>query len=271
MMEIDEEAIWKKVNEEIKNTAPSEIEATYTKIDKIFMRKKLIELLRRLLFYINELVVVPKPLKMIIKEMNHHPPICYDKNKRAMVVDPNKILDYIYLLINCTDLGFIDILFYFVLHEFGHYQLDIDGITPPKNVYSPRFLSLYSKFEDYAISKLIRGDRYRAIEEIILRFNALRFCREMSIPLLKMLPIWHLNYLSRSIITRSIDKIATIALAYALSYLDLQTILCQFDVPNGVLMRIELISSNMTKIDSHNIGSLPEIAYSTWIKFISIS
>ncbi|MEM0500421.1 MAG: hypothetical protein QXY59_05280 [Candidatus Korarchaeota archaeon] len=120
---------------------------------------------------------------------------------------------------------------------------------------------IYFKFEDFVISRFLRKGVYRNIESKILSFNALRSLESLSMGIIDSLFEWHISYLARSMVTRLMSNIATVALASALGYLNLYSV--DVSVPGRIMNIIEVIEFNMRQVSENRIEAIPDLAYRT--------
>ncbi len=268
-MEKDEARLWKEI---INSNVEQELLEVLSRSDRGEKEKAsslLMRVIDSVLYKMEGIIDMKIPEITYINNIAVRSPIIYTKSRNLIHVDTEKFVECLVIYKICAGLTPIETLYYSILHELGHYQLDKMGINPPANMKSPRFQALYSKFEDYAISRFLRGENYRVIEEKLLRFNALRSCKAVSIPMLKLIWDQGLGYLVRSILNRNVENISTIALAVALGYIDEKTIETKYGVPSIVISRIRLIAENLARIDRDNISKIPEISCETWVKYVS--
>jgi|GEM_PF-4546847 len=188
--------------------------------------------------------------------------VFYDKLLLTIFVNPELLAKDLMLYYSCVGVDPIDALFYIFMHEYGHHQLNIMSLNPITNIESRGYYAIYCKFEDYVISKFLREDQYRKIESRILLFNALRSYEALSISLIDNLFEWHIDYLARTIITKYMDNIATVALALALDYLETRKIVS--GIPERVSDVIKTIETYMRQVSEDEIKLIPKLAYKAW-------
>lgn len=195
---------------------------------------------------------------------SHGPSIFYNKSESTIVIRPRALIKDLVLYSECANVDAADALFYVMLHEYGHHKLNLMGINPMDLTESKRYMVIYSKFEDYAISRILMGDTYRRIERKILVYNAKRSCEVLEMSIIGSLLDWHIDYLARTLITKLMDNISTIALADALDYLRLEDI--SMGIPEKVIEMAKNISSTMRKISKETIRLIPLLAYDSWLR-----
>jgi len=187
--------------------------------------------------------------------------VFYDKSLFTVFVRPDALLKDLILYYSCAGVDPIDALFYVFIHEYGHHQLNTMGVSPPEGISSRGYYAIYRKFEDYAVSKFLRGETYRRIEKKILVFNAMRSYESLAVRLIDDLFQWRIDYLARSLITKLMDAISTVALAKALSYMEIENM---FELPRRILNLIGILSSKMRQIQKTKLGLIPKLAYDAW-------
>ena len=94
--------------------------------------------------------------------------IVYNRERKAIRVDPIVLSYNLRDLRKDTSIPYDELLWYLVDHELGHYELQQHSLTPTLHE-DKTYMTLYGRFEDYAISRFLRSGRYIAIEEAILK------------------------------------------------------------------------------------------------------
>ncbi len=186
----------------------------------------------------------------------------YSKSSKTIVIRPERLMNAIDIYWKMLHLRPEETLFFYILHELGHYELDMLGASPME-VESIGYLRLHSKFEDYAISKILRGHTYRAIEKKILRFEAARVLSSLDEALISRLRRWQLGYLRRGLMARMIENLGLLGLVIALEYMRLSDLGCGAPI----LRLIRAITRHMRLITRGNIRSLGKISYRAWIAY----
>ncbi|MCR8433665.1 MAG: hypothetical protein QXH55_04345 [Candidatus Korarchaeota archaeon] len=187
-------------------------------------------------------------------------PIYYDRRSSTIFVNSVLLAKDLLLYYSCASVDPIDVLFYVFMHEYGHHQINMMGIKP-MDIDSRVYYVIYFKFEDFVISRFLRKGVYRNIESKILSFNALRSLESLSMGIINSLFEWHISYLARSMVTRLMSNIATVALASALGYLNLYSV--DVSVPGRIMNIIEVIEFNMRQVSENRIEAIPDLAYRT--------
>jgi len=217
---------------------------------------------------LNDLVEFEIP-EIILVDSWGVPPIYYDKNGRVIIAKTKSLVRSLVVSRRDINVDVVSILFFMLMHELGHHQLHVMGVEPRPDVKSSRYLKLYSKFEDYAISRVLRGDTYRRIEQKVLSFSAIQLCRILKIELFDRLFDWHLRYLARTLLSRYIDYVSTVALVIALGYLSLREIVNVSSLPDNIVRFIQIIADDMTRINRNNLLSIPSISYESWMRCLA--
>ncbi|MEX0569332.1 MAG: hypothetical protein Q6363_009310 [Candidatus Njordarchaeota archaeon] len=191
--------------------------------------------------------------------------IFYDKDNFRVVVIIGRFLETCEVYEKCIGLSFSDVLTYMTLHEIGHHQLNLIEVAPKNNVDSARYFVIYSMFEDYIISRYLRGDIYRELEKKIIKFEATQACRKLDIKILRDRSFWKAGHVMRAFVARWVDQIALIGLAVALNYIDQKDL----DLPENIKNLILLIADSMEKITEDKIKKAPNIAYDAWLEYLA--
>ena len=165
--------------------------------------------------------------------------IVYNRQKRLIRVDPIVFARILKDEHKETGIPYKELVWYFVEHERGHFELQELGLEPLlQNNW--RYMTLYTRFEDYVISRFLRNNRYVQIEREILK--------------------------SESKHTRTFNEVCVHALGVALGYVKLEKI----GVENSILQHIRLISSKMKEIERPTEVPVllkklfPEVASENW-------
>lgn len=182
----------------------------------------------------------------------------YDRQSSTIFVNPISLVKDLSLYQSCAGVDPIDALFYVFMHEYGHHQINMMKIKP-MDVDSRVYYAIYFKFEDLVISKFLRTSLYRSIETKILSFNALRSYESLAVGIVDDLFEWRISYLARSLITRLMSNIATVALASVLGYIDLGSL--KVSIPKKIIDTIRVIAFYMQQVSEDRIELIPDIAY----------
>jgi len=126
-------------------------------------------------FIVEEIKKIAEPIAVEKAEsMNAwHFGIVYNREKQAIRVDP---VVFAYNLEDAhknTNIAYEKLLLYFVDHEKGHFELQQQGLQPTLRK-NRIYMTLYSRFEDYAISRFLRSGDYLATEKAVLKTESKR-------------------------------------------------------------------------------------------------
>jgi len=147
--------------------------------------------------------------------------IVFNPSRDVIRVDPILLAFNLRDHRNDTGIPYEDLLWYLVSHEKGHYELKQKGLRPldPEN---EEYMMLYTRFEDYAISRFLRSkdEKYIRIERSILRAEARR------------LKVFSLN------------DATVLGLSIAHGYIEFK----ELDLPSKFVEKVSSIASTMRKV-----------------------
>ena len=145
--------------------------------------------------------------------------IVYNRERKVIRVDPIVFPRNLRDEHKETGIPYKDLIWYFVEHEKGHFELQKLGLEPslPEN---GMYMTLYTRFEDYMISRFLRENKYVQIEREVLKSESKGG-------------------------VHTFNDICVNALGVALGYLKLEKI----GVKDSILKHIRLISSKMNEVE----------------------
>lgn len=211
-----------------------------------------------------DVLKIPRLKVDVLANNNYKHSVFYDKNRSRVIVLTKRFLETCRVYEKCLGLDFLDMLTYTTLHEIGHHQLNLIRVVPIENVESFRYYVVYSIFEDYVVSQYFRGQMYRELEREIVRFEAIKACRDLDIKMLRDKNVWGMSHIIRGFVAKWIDKIGLIGLAVALNYIDYEDL----DISDRIKDLIWLIVENMREITRERIKETPRIAYNAWLGYM---
>lgn len=155
--------------------------------------------------------------------------IAYNCEKRIIRVDPIVFAFNLRDVHRETGISYGELVWYFVEHEKGHFELQRLRLEPPLPN-DRTYMTLYNRFEDYAISVFLRKGKYIEVEREVLKAESKRG-------------------------VHTFNDLCVIALCVALGYMELK----KLQLPSEVLNCISLISSSMKEVEKQQ--DIPEVVH----------